>query len=736
MKILKLLMLALLIATPLLAQNEPIQLPKVNVTSDSVTGELRFDNNVGDSAFADGANFLNTPRSVSTVDSTIFEKYHLATIGSIQSYVSNVQTVGSFGQSATVNIRGDLSEQYVNNQRRTNNSFGFQPSLNAVEAVDLVHGAPSVVFGPGFYSGGYVNFQMKQAEFKEFTNTKLTIGTYAPNGNSFLNTSFQYDQNIPVNDDEAIRISYEGKKNDTFYHRNGAREDAEDFYFTYHKFSDNVTFDLYTDYSCQAAPELIGVNRITQDLIWNNNYRTGTIPVPYDTTAVANGSLVKLPATSILFSNGDFSNANVFFAQGILVERLYDSVFLKNYTMAEYINRRRFNAYEYTEYAKQFTLDNRTEFHFDKLNNSSYTIIGLEERYEERKAEVNYTNTYFNAFDATNGTNHASLNYPDYAHGIVDMGGREFFGTDAYTFDTTHSKLLSVSPFLQQRIYAGNFQFLYGFRSDSYRVSVEDPLNSANHDSVTTTTFGNTESLIYSLTDKWSVYATYGRLRAVNGSVTGGGIVLDPDLKVNKDSLRSLNKLYEVGTRWNTLNASVGLTAFWQYRQQHNFYVNEPDNILARGIELETKFQPTRDLFFITNLTYMEANYDNSLPFEFSGNGLPAASIAGNYRISGLSRLYFNSTIAKTIAKNWGISTTLRAQSEQAGDTLGNYHIPSQYSLDVQLSYVEKNWSAALYFNNVTNQLNWVHNGDAYGANVIISRELPFNIGATFTRKF
>ena len=165
MKKLTLIMLLGLLKVVTLSASEIVTLPQVNVVASSVTGELKFDNIQGKSAFSDSADFLNTPRSVSTIDSSIFDKYSLSTIGSIQSYVSDVQTVGSFGQSATVNIRGDLSEQYVNNERRTNNSFGFQPSLNSVESVDLVHGAPSVVFGPGFYSGGYVDFQTKQAGF-------------------------------------------------------------------------------------------------------------------------------------------------------------------------------------------------------------------------------------------------------------------------------------------------------------------------------------------------------------------------------------------------------------------------------------------------------------------------------------------------------------------------------------------------------------------------------------------
>lgn len=325
-------------------------LPAFEITATSVTGELQTDRAAGHIAFGDSGTFLNTPRSVSSIDNSIIEKFGIKNIGQIQSYVSNVQTPGAFGQSSMVFIRGDLSEQYVNGQRRTNNSFGFQPSLNGVESLDLVHGAPSVVFGPGFYSGGYTNYNSKQAQSRDFTNINLILGTLTTNGNSFSNVTFQSDTNLVLNESSFLRVSYEGKENQTLYHRNGGRDDTQDLYVAFKKIiSSDTILDIYAEYSWQATPELIGVNRVTQDLVSNNRYISGDISVPYDTSETPNGKVVNLKATDTLSSTGDFSNANVYFLQGVLTSKISPSVTFKNYTLMEHVNRRRFNDYEYTE---------------------------------------------------------------------------------------------------------------------------------------------------------------------------------------------------------------------------------------------------------------------------------------------------------------------------------------------------------------------------------------------------
>lgn len=701
----------------------------------SPMGELRFDGSSGKSALGDLADFANTPRSVSSIDATVMEQFNVSGISDISSFTSNVQSVGSFGDFVTVNVRGDLAETYVNGQRRSNNSFGFQPSFNGVESVDVVHGGASAIFGPGFYSGGYVNLFTKKAQQRSFTNFVTTLGTWTTNGNSFRDVTYQVDTNTSLTKETAIRVSYEGRNNQTFYHANGGRQDTQDLFVALNHTTGDLTWDVSFEYSHQNAPEQIGVNRVSQELIDHNLYQSGTIELPFDTSEIANGPLVKLSPTATLMTIGDYAKADVLLGQSILTVRISPTTTLQNFTLAEYVDRGRFAGYEYAEFARQTTFDNRTELHIETPK--TYTIVGLNARYEDRKVMVNYLNTYFNAFDVSTGGPNAAASYTDFYYpGTVGMGGVQFFGPIDWTYDTTQSTTYTVAPFVQQRIHLGKFQFLYGARADQYNATALDPLQNSGRDSITTTSFSHTESVIYNITKDFSFYATFGRMSQINASVTGGGLVLDPDMTLNKNNFHSMNELYEVGARYQGTKSSVGLTGFWQSRQQHNFYTTQPDDIVVHGIEFEYKIQPTTNFFAVTNVTYMEGNTVNSFPYEFNGNNLPAVTEAGDYRLPGLSRIYVNQSFSYRFDNGFGVGLTGRWQSEQSGNALGGYHIPAQYNVDAHIGYTTKTWGVTLHVYNLTNQLNWVHNGDFYGDNVVIGRELPLRASLTITKKF
>ena len=706
------------------AQTETVKLDKFVVTA-SPTGELQFSQTAGRSALGDYSSVLNTPRSVSSIDPEFLSDFNIDSITKIANYTSNVQSVGSFGQSATVNVRGDLAETYINSQRRTNNSFGYRPSFNSVESLDVVHGAASVVFGPGFYSGGYVNLITKQASSVSFTNVDVQLNTLNEYGRKdiFKNYTATIDTNEQIAKNIALRISYEVTEGTD-----------HDLFVTYNHSSPEQSLTVNFEYSKQNTPEKIGVNRVTQQLISEGLYRSGTIINQLDTSEMPNGPLVKLDRLALTMSENDYGKAEVVFGQVIYTNRISDSVTLHELLLMEQVNRQRFASYEYLEFVRQTTIDNRTELHFDK--NNLYTIVGINARYEYRNAQLNYFNTFFNAWDISKGgAGDASL-FPEYFHGTIGMGGKEFFGPLDGLYDTAKSKLWTTSAFVQQRYKVGKFQFLYGLRADNYEAKVVDPLSNELEDTLNTTSNGYTTSLIYNINPKLSIYGTYGHLEAVNASVTGGAIVFSPDNKISEKNFHSLNRLYEVGLRYEGEGNLLSVTGFWQYRQQHNFYVSAPDDIMVRGIELENKYKLTKRVSLITNLTYMESNLDNSFPFEFNGIGLAAITEAGDYRIPGLSRIYANETVSYRIDKNWSIGASARWQSEQTGNALGGYVIPSQFSINGQIVYNTPKWSVRVAVYNLTDEDNWVHNGDFFGDNVVISRELPINGELSITRRF
>ena len=62
--------------------------------------------------------------------------------------------------------------------------------------------------------------------------------------------------------------------------------------------------------------------------------------------------------------------------------------------------------------------------------------------------------------------------------------------------------------------------------------------------------------------------------------------------------------------------------------------------------------------------------------------------------------------------------------------------IRDQVLIDLSLSYETKRWTANLDLLNVTNERNWIHNGDAYTGSQIVFAELPFRLEGYIKLRF
>lgn len=691
--------LFLLIAALSFAAEPAIQLPAVTVSA--ATGELRPVSLTGEPA-----GFLDTPRAYSSIGQRDIEDLNLRLTG-LPALSSSVQVPGTYGHTATVNVRGDMAELYQNGQRRTNNAAGFQPSFNGVEQVDIIKGAAPVAFGPGFYSGGYLNLQTKVAAIgRSGVTYGATLGTLSAD-HSYLSLTGSLDVSIPVNRTTAVRVSYEGRDNDTFY--TAGRDDAQDVFVTVRRELPSSTLDLSLQHVWQAIPQIEGINRPSQELIWDRTYQSDT------------GSR-QLRATDNLVSPGDFSNANVTTAQAIYSQ----GTRLRSYTLVEAVSRRRFNAFAYAEYARQLTADQRLEWHWD--TGSTYTLAGLSGRFERRESYTNYFNALFDAHDITTPTPRDASLLPGYLEGTPGPGGRLFFGPLDGNTDTTLSHLYQGAAFGQHRIRFGRWQALVGARVDAYRVFVTDPLTRSVSDDLTTHSISRTASVIRTF-GRWSVYGTYARLYSVNGTVSGGGIVLAPDMRINEGNLRSLNRLYEVGLRGEWTGGALSVTTFHQERQQPDLYAYKPNDIAVRGVELELT-RRRGPWSAAHSITYQEGAFRDSQPFELPSATLPSVSAPGDYRIPGLSRVYVASSYAYQ-GRRWSAALRPRWQSEQSGTGLGGYHIPSQATVDAQLGYHKGRASVVLNVGNVLNRWSWVHNGDSFASTQVLHHQPLANASLT-----
>ncbi len=720
---------------------------------------------------------LDTPRGVSTITTSLFSERQIHGVQEILLYSPSAYVGAAYGNITMPNLRGDLAETYLNGQRLSYNYYGYFPSFNGVEAVDLVRGPGSAVFGAGYFTGGYVNYVTKQPKFSGPETTVTTrLGTWAPGQVSFFNGSVQIDATAPVNDQLAWRVSYEAKGGDTFFRKNDAPDSRQDvFAAVTWKPGAATTLDFSAQYFWQNPPETLGVNRVNQDLIWHEQYYTGAsadnypFPGPIPATGV-----VKLPWEASLFSKGDFSNANVVRAQLIATHVFSPALTLVNRTLFEYMNRRRFQQFEYAEYVTQHTLENRTELHFDWSGAAlpSTAVAGFTVRYAHTLSYENYFNEYIYNFDLTDPTRvfNEAEQYPNsYYPGITGPGGRPFFPAAWGSPETDNSTLWNPAAFWQHEVkFTSKLSFIAGLRGDLYMGDARDPLppdgTTPWHDNANVGTVSPTANLVYRPTPTSSLYATYQRIRAVTGNLAGGGLILtdrgDGTGGLNRDDFRNRSDLAELGAKFSLLDHRLyaAATLFDQRRTKIELG-GEHSDILIRGLELEAVYQPNTQFNATANATFQDGHYVNSSPFQLGGRSIYEAYAlgrgpgglgtgpagydpyanqvpAGDWALPGFSKVMLNGSVRYRLESGFGAGLNAQWQSWQRGNLDNQWHIPAQYTLNGSLFYEAKRWSANLDLLNLTGQRNWIHNGDAYTASELIFPQLPFRLEGYFKFKF
>jgi len=759
--------------------DEPVRLDLFEVTGvpveDSVNPLIRPVEGV----FGDLRGVLETPRGVSTITQGLLRERGIEGVREFVAFAPGSYAPASYGKATIPNVRGDLAETFLNGQRLSYNNFGYMPSFNNVEAVDVVRGPGSAVYGSGFFTGGYVNYVTKQPKFSPETTLTARVGTWVPGGGSWLNGSWQIDTTAPfAGGKSAWRLSYEGKEDDTFFKRHGGRDDRHDVFVSWiRRPSDAVTLQANAQYISQATPQLLGVNRPNQELIDHGRYYTGDLPdLGYSDAGALAGTIpgttwVDLPRDATLLSPGDFSDAEVWRGQFIVTAQLAPGRKVVNRTLAERVDRRRYHHFEYAEWAEQTTFENRTEWHAS-LGGEGVThdlIAGATLRFEDRLSYTNYFNEYFFQYDLTRANpvfSHVN-DYPEsYWPGFEGPEGDLFFPASYGSPETTDSQLWNPAVFVQDEIkFSDKFSVLAGVRLDGFYAKARDPLGEAVGvpwaDRHSDEAGSWNASAIYRVTPKATLYATYQRAVAVHGNVTGGGVMLKEDEDgngvIDPDDFTNLSRLAEVGAKFSLLENKLyaGVAVFDQRREELELG-GDVKNLKMRGAELEFVYQPHLRFNATFNVAYTDGRFDNSTATQAGGLSLynlyaPGAGPGGrgnglgfqwdklprgNYRIPGLSRWIVNGSFSYRMENGFGGGIGASWQSEQPGNLTNEYHIPAQVFLNAFLFYRRPTWEVNIDVLNVLDERNWIHNGDNFSNHVLVFQDLPLRVEGYVKFKF
>lgn len=735
---------------------------------------------------------LDTPRSVSVVTKAQMDARAIARATDFNQYAPGVYTPSRYGLANVPVIRGDLGEIYQNGQRTIYSRNALLASFNQVEAMDIVKGPGSAVFGPqGAAPGGYVNFVTKAPRFDGFQGELTTRwGTYVPGGQSYFTPEWVLDLGGPVNDRLAYRVSYLGREADGYY-RN-TKDNRQDIFAALTWLpTDRVTIDWNVQFYTARFNEVVGINRVTQELIDDWTYIAGPVlpnpnrpgwAAPYQFALLdpAQASRVKIYPWQTLNAPSDSAAGKKFTSQMTTTVSLGEQSKLVNRAYGETQESRKISGYGYTEWIPEnWMINDRLELHVDAEPGIAgrdfpiRTISGLDVRYSELVSYQDFSAEPFFIHDLTQSP--STFAVPGIAPGMSIAGGYTVPGAPGYggvpwaSVANQDSQLLQLGLFSQWEVELHEkFSLLVGGRGDYYDAAAQSPefvevARGGLYDSSADRLRG---SVFVSGVVKWTPsltsYATYNLASAVAGSVNFGGVDGSGGDAGLKRSLGAESELIEVGSKASLFGnrVYVGAALFRQTRLAPQL-VGSPVGMETRGIELEAFYQPDRNFNASANFTFQDARQDDytyqqtfsyldGYPVGFEVDGVSGTGVGspnyneaagrtrptGRLRAASVPRVMFNAYLTYQFDNGFGASLGPQVTGEQWQDQLGTLRIPAQFTINAFLFYRRPRWDVQVNFFNITDERNWTSIDPSFAGNDVIYPEQPFRVSGQIRYRF
>jgi iron complex outermembrane receptor protein len=237
------------------------------------------------SIFGFNKSILETPRSVSTISEELMDRMNMQDIDELVTVSPGSFTQSFFGVAGGLDVRGTPGETYFRGVRRLDNPGNYPTPIGASDRVDIVRGPASPIYGPSKI-GGYLNFNPKSARIEE-------TGAYIEeNEGAMAYTLGSWNKSV-LTAEVGGPAEFAGKPMGFYLY--GEIEDSDSYYANAPGVEQTLvqaSFDMdlndtiqiqfggmYHDY---AGAQNAGWNRVSQDLIDNGTYITGS-PAPLDT---------------------------------------------------------------------------------------------------------------------------------------------------------------------------------------------------------------------------------------------------------------------------------------------------------------------------------------------------------------------------------------------------------------------------------------------------------------------
>lgn len=274
-------LIAVTLASSVIAQEAEEQ--EQEIEEIVVVGDLRaLPGESVESVFGFDKSLLETPRSASTVSWEQIERFNIKDIDELVVLAPGTFTQSFFGVAGSLDVRGTPGETYFRGIRRLDNPGNFPTPIGAADRVDIVRGPASPITGPSKI-GGFLNFSPKAGRADSGQYLEETEGSISYSTGTWDRNVITAEVGGPgsiAGRDFGFWLYAEIEDSGSFYQNTSTDNSLVQASFDM-DINDNVRIQFGGMYHKFDGNQIAGWNRVTQELIDDGTYITGS-PISLD----------------------------------------------------------------------------------------------------------------------------------------------------------------------------------------------------------------------------------------------------------------------------------------------------------------------------------------------------------------------------------------------------------------------------------------------------------------------
>lgn len=738
--------------------------------------------------FGFGKSLLETPRSASTISDEQLERFNITDIDELVAFAPGTFTQSFFGVAGSLDVRGTAGETYFRGVRRIDNPGNYPTPIGASDRIDIVRGPASPIYGPAKI-GGYLNFNPKSSRAESGDYLTETTGGVSYETGSWNRNVATAEVGGPINDRMGYYLYGEVEDSDSFYDNTETKQNIVQAAFDV-DLSDKLVMKFGGMYHDYDGNQVAGWNRLTQDLIDNGTYITGTAssldfdgdgkishqeynsigPVPLSNfvfrpefvteadlapeMALVNPGTTTLDESNVLVDPNDTLDNQVLTLYLDFEYVTESGISITNQLFYETIDNINENAYGFSQFGEVDVIEDKLVIAFEKDFGAMTADFQFSPsiRYTDFLRGQDFINEYFDRRDLSqsNAERNASLDtrllstqidddYSEYQSGDYTMYGLAFLGD--FSFDNGIAVTLGV-------------------RQDYVEVDSNTPLDLLLFPEGAIPQASDSEDLLsWSASINWTTdfglipYITV----AEQATLIAGQVGDIPTAQIASGSWTDTSDLWEVGLKGSFLDDSLYFAVNYYEQERVDFnaqaIVTNPTS-RTEGIEAELRWVVNQDLVVTAGWTNMEViiveaeenggqfgffgaddipQIDPTLVFGGQVIGIPTSP---DGRRAGIPENIYTLTGTYSFNDNLAISGSLISVDETPSGSSGAVILPSYTLLNAGVVYETESWTFQFNAKNITDERYFRSNfPDLFGSQIVLP-ELPRNFQARVAYKF